>query len=107
MEVKELKYKIISSLEPLVKNMSSLTSWIVKKILVDKDKVNYLTELLKSFEWKSVAIVWNSPILNNNNYWKSIDNYDIIIRFNKWILENFLVKADTWLKTTLYSTWPL
>lgn len=75
--------------------------------IIDHAEIHKVDELNELFKWKRVAIVWNSPVLENSWLWEDIDNYDVVIRFNRWILDANLDKDNTWLKTTFWSTWAL
>lgn len=90
--------------------------WKTWKSLIDKmcywllkDDINIrLIKLLNSeLENKNIALIGNSPIIINWNKWKEIDWHDTVIRINEWILDLDKTKADTWIKTDIYSTYPM
>lgn len=81
--------------------------WEKIKKYIDSDNIKSTNELLNIFKNKRVAIIWNSPIIENSWYWEKIDDFDIVIRFNRWILDNKLNSRDTWLRTDIWCTWAL
>ena len=81
--------------------------WDNVRFLIDSNKIKSSNELAELFNWKSIAIIWNAPYLEKSWLWIEIDNYDIVIRFNRWILEDLLDIENTWIKTDIWSTWML
>jgi len=55
--------------------------------------------------WKTIALVWNSPILDGWWYGADIDDHDIVIRMNSWIINHTLDAENTWCKTDIWSAW--
>ncbi len=103
-KTKELLFKTRKILaKPILKTINLILSRL-NSIILNKENTNSIEELLKCFKWKKIAIIWNSPIIENSWYWDKIDSYDIVIRLNKWILNWFLEKKDTWIKTDLWAT---
>lgn len=90
---------------PILKYVNQTVWKIIEILEIEYDEdFNWISEILNNSKWKKVAIVWNSPIIEDSNYWKTIDSYDIVIRLNKWILNKFLNKDNTWVKTDIWAT---
>lgn len=66
-----------------------------------------LSELKDLFSWKSIAVVWNSPILESSDYGEKIDSQDVVVRFNRWVMDNSLDSKSTWKRTDFWTTWAL
>lgn len=81
--------------------------WNFVRYLIGSNEIKSLDQLSELFNWKSIAIVWNSPCLETSWLWSKIDNYDIVVRFNRWILTSELDSENTWVKTDIWSTWML
>lgn len=91
--------KAISSIRKGVWPLAKL--W-VRTIPAQNTASEHFTEI---FKWKTVAIVWNSPILTHSwNGW-GIDDHDLVIRMNAGIIWNTLNTEDTWVKTDIWATW--
>lgn len=106
-KIRSIEWQIRSNvIHPIVWKMQEIF-WNYFRLLIDDDNIKTLKDLSQSFNEKKVAIVWNSPQLEESWQWKKIDSYDIVIRFNKWILNNKLDSINTWLKCDFWSTWML
>lgn len=81
--------------------------WGLVWLFLNDRPANSIEELENIFSWKKIAIVWNSPALGNTRLWKKIDSYDVVIRFNRWILKEFLDVENTWKKIDFWTVWAL
>ena len=102
--IKKLEWKFRKEcIHPIINSIQNII-WDNIKKFIDSGSINNILELNDFFDSKRVAIVWNSPILNDSWFWEEIDNYDIVIRFNKWIINTDLNSENTWIKTDFWST---
>lgn len=101
---KELSNNQLELLEWIRKTLNFFSKKIVQSLDL-KSHVDYIEKM--NIENKRIAIVWNSPNLNNSNYWEEIDNHDIVFRLNSWIIKSSLSKEKTWLKTSIWWTWAI
>jgi len=84
----------------IVKNCNFPIDWIIKNNLNFEKNL----DLIKMFEGKRIAVVWNSPSINEGDFWEDIDRHDIVIRFNRWWYSENLTEY-TWYKTNLWGIW--
>ena len=56
---------------------------------------------------RTVALIWNSPILNGASHWSEIDDHDVVIRMNGGIITSKLNTHDTWVKTDIWASWAI
>lgn len=89
-------------ISPIVRNIQR-NFWGLVKLFIDKKPKKSIELLNEIFLWKRIAIIWNSPILEDSWLWAQIDNYDIVIRFNRGICDTYLDEEHTWSKTDFWT----
>lgn len=104
--IQELLFKSRKILAKPTIQLANIVAWKIMDIIWDPQVNNFqeIYEVLEKVQWKKIAIIWNSPIIEKWNYWQNIDNYDVVIRINKWILEKYLDKETTGEKTDIWCT---
>lgn len=111
----EKNYKVRESKNYKINRLVKLVANIVYKIAnkcnfpiewIINENLNFQrnVDLKKILKGKTIAVVWNSPSINKEEYLKEIDSHDIVIRLNKWWYSNNLNK-NTWYRTDLWWIW--
>jgi len=105
--IKDIEWKVRSYfISPLVES-AQRNFWNIVRRFLDNAPNGDIEELKSFFSWKKIAIVWNSPILEKSGFWEEIDSHDIVIRFNRGILEKSLDSKNTGRKIDFWVVWAL